>query len=402
MQYSKYSYYKDLAFSKGTPTAFIVDSPLQILCAAEALKEFEIEDYVLIIGVEPSDVRAAQVLSMLRELRLKYKIIESDNIAEVYRDLFASKGIFQENEPVKYRRIIIGDYYALGQRALGTHFADEGSVVVYMDDGCATIAMLNGIMSNTEEPTDWGMKEVWRRTTYKPYIDKKKRIDNIFKQKGIYDNDFLFSLFHYTQNRKVCIYPNKFSNIHALFDKPNGDNAVYIVGPSIMSRTNGLKSEIFEAIIWTKLVDVRKRYPNTEIVYIPHGCDTDENIPLFCKMLNIKYSRLSCAIEYHFLKQGIKPLAIYGFISSALWTLKMLFPDANVVNWVIDNHNSPGWRADVRITDYYAKHGGIITEIIPYPNQTNWKQVKHFIKWIVGWYHWQYLYRTLKFRKNHD
>ncbi|MBQ3673048.1 MAG: hypothetical protein IJQ84_07065 [Paludibacteraceae bacterium] len=391
MQHSKYSYYKELAFSKGTPTAFIVDSPLQILCAAEAIKEFEIEDYLLIIGIEPNDSRVVQVMEMLRMMQLKYRTIEADNIAEIYLDLFASKGIFQEKESIRYRRIMVGDYYALGQRALGVHYATEDSVIVYLDDGCATIAMLNGIMSNTEEPTDWGMKEVWRRTTYKPYMDKKKRIDHIFKQKGIYDNDFLFSLFHYTQNRKVCIYPNKFSNIHAIFDKPNGDNAVYIVGPSIKSRTNGLKPEIFEAIIWAKLVDVRKRYPNAEIVYIPHGRDTDEYVPLFCEMLTIKYKRLSCAIEYYFLTKGIRPFAIYGFLSSALWTLKKISPDTIVTNWLIDNHNAPGWRADERITQYYENYGGILTEKIPYPNQTNWKQIKHFVKWVVGWYHWQYV-----------
>ncbi len=402
MQHSKYSYYKDLAFSKGTPTAFIVDSPLQILCATEALKEFEIEDYILIVGIEPSDVRAAQVMTMLRMMQLKYRTIEADNIAEIYLDLFASKGIFQEKESIRYRRIMVGDYYALGQRALGVHYATEDSVIVYLDDGCATIAMLNGIKSNTEEPIDWGMKEVWRRTVRNPYLIKMGKICQIFKQKGLHDFNFLFTLYNHALNHSVCIYPNEFASLRRVYNISDDVKSIYIVGPSIRSISNGLKPEIFEAIIWAKLVDVRKRYPNAEIVYIPHGRDTDEYVPLFCEMLTIKYKRLSCAIEYYFLTKGIRPFAIYGFLSSALWTLKKISPDTIVTNWLIDNHNAPGWRADERITQYYENYGGILTEKIPYPNQTNWKQIKHFVKWVVGWYHWQYLYRTFKFRKIHD
>lgn len=392
MRTKDFSYYKELAFSKKTSTAFIVDSPLQILCAAEAILEFEIDEYILVVGIETNDSRTAQVMEMLQTLQLKNRTVVFDNVDQLYQDLLTHKGIRLEQNVVTYQRVMIGNFYALDQRALGVRYASNDSVIVYLDDGCGTISMLYNVLGGIEKPTDWTRRKYWYHNEYKPYMDTMKQLNHVWAQSGVHDYNFLYSLYYYTPNPRICIYPNKLTNLKTLFYNPNKENAVYIIGPSIKSHASGLKPEEFEAIIWTKLVQLKQLYPQSSIYYIPHGRDVDENIPHFCQALDIQYLRLSCAAECYFLTKGIKPNAIYGFGSSALWTLKMISPDSDVFNWLVDNHSAPVWPAYLRNAKYYEKYGGIETKTIPYPNMSFTDRCMRYIKWCINWSYWKHVF----------
>ena len=71
MSYRKnYKTYYNLAFSKGISTAFVVETPFQLLCAIEAINEFQIEHYLVVVPYFENSFRWSQLESMLKELNI--------------------------------------------------------------------------------------------------------------------------------------------------------------------------------------------------------------------------------------------------------------------------------------------------------------------------------------------
>lgn len=127
---------------------------------------------------------------------------------------------------------------------------------------------------------------------------------------------------------------------------------------------------MLEGTIWQKLSEVKQLYPDTKIWYIPHGRDENCNIPVFCSQLGIEYLRIDETLEYYVLKRGYHPLAIYGFFSTAILTLKRMFPNSEATTWNINKKdNNSFYKLNTQIGKYYSNNG-IYLDRIPYVNKS--------------------------------
>ena len=124
----------------------------------------------------------------------------------------------------------------------------------------------------------------------------------------------------------------------------------------------------YEEILSNKLSELRQKHTDARIIYIPHGRDNNTAIPKICEALYIEYVRPNTTIELYALNAGMEITHIYGFNSTAHYTLKLI-TGAQVTQWLLMNKLTPAWYSISEITSYYKKHG-IVIDKIPYPKPT--------------------------------
>lgn len=373
------------AFAKYTPTAFIVDSPFQLLCAVEAIHALAIEDYLMVLPVQGNS-RCEQMLQMVNDEHLSYQLLPSFDTDQLLRDLFCTKGVFDSELSKYYERVVIGDFYAIDQWAMCYLYAKQNASVFFLDDGNISIDLLQG-RKVKGEPFYWYLKYKWYRTDYLPCMALREKIKNKWKEKNIQYNDCIFTLFYDIDKNYFLRFPNEFNYFNKRIQSVESDNSIYIVGTSASAFTNDMRISVrqYEGIVWQKLSEIRDVYPESTIVYIPHGRDDNKAVRLFCNTLQIQYQHLDCAIEYYFIKERIYPQEIYGFGSTALYSLKKIMPRVSVINWFIDNPNAPSSVSYKNIALYYQKHG-IITDRIPFPPLPFRKRITRIIKMLLSEY----------------
>lgn len=104
----------------------------------------------------------------------------------------------------------------------------------------------------------------------------------------------------------------------------------------------GQPSEIFsdKKELELYLYKIVNKFGDKKIFYIPHRSQTKDeinNIRLMNK--NIKILEINMPVERYFLDNGIYPKYVISYISTALTTTKILFPECNVNYTKIKNPN---------------------------------------------------------------
>lgn len=353
------------AFAKGTPTLFVLDTPFQLLCAMEFMAEFAVEDYLIIAALTPNEMRNNQVLEMLREQRLKYQIEwVYDYWGMINKCLSQELVVDSQEGNCKWSRVVIGNYNALDQWVTATKYADKNAVLIYTDDGSSSIVLLKRGKGHNKE--------------------YESKFNYLWKKLGIENGLYIYTIYGDIKTKKFNVHPNMLSHIATPISQNKEMQNVYIIGTNSKPYSNvmGVSLAEYEGILWQKLSEIKKTYPTEKIIYIPHGRDTDDVISNFCRILGVEYLRLTCAVEYYFIQNQICAKAIYGFGSTALLTLKMLMPKVKVVNWLLNNPQSEGFRSYYEIAKYYHQHSVIVVPI-NYPHQGLMKQwirgIKHFL-----------------------
>lgn len=348
------------AFAKYTPSVFIVGSPLQLLCAIEAIREFKIETYYFVFTLDYEAPRNQQIFEMAEYYNLKSYDIHWLRI-EPYRDVpNVIKSIGQ-----KFARIFIGDYYMTYCHYLAEQYAKPNSIIIYVDDGMSSILCFNGL-GKIHKPTNWRKRLNW----YRNRIVGRSKLIKELERKQIYDSNCFFTLFSDIETKHFALYPNTFRHLleSSKLDGGKREDVVIIIGLAISVQADELlripEYEI-ESIVWNNLSEIKQSYPSTRIVYIPHGRDNNNNVPQFCSMLGIEYMRLNEPIESFMIKSDMNPLALYGFGSSALLTLHRFFSSAKAVNWkFVTTKKGSLDKIDKTIKKYYEKSGIIEKKIL--------------------------------------
>ena len=379
---------KNLAFSKGMPSAFIVSSPLQLLCAIEAEHEFEIKEKKYVLVLRPNWPRNEQLISMAKSCSLDYDIVYTDDIT-----IQAAKdhvGFFSDiNGGQKYNRIFVGDYYESFSNIIAYKYVCNGTIILYLDDGNASVSVLQG-KSIIPRPQNLRKKLHWWRSGRFRYDKEKEKISGFLEANGAICSNCFFTIFYNVKSKKFILYPNSFRYLRESFqENAESKKVVLVVGPifSRIPEINHIEEEDMEAVFWAKLLRLKLTYPNMPILYIPHGRDTNQHIPAFCQLLGIEYVRISEAVEWFAIKNSIKSIAVFGQCSTALYTLKKLFPEAIVVNWVIDKRiDNPNYYPEKRKAKEY-RLGGIEEERILFPISVERKKelLREDLNSIVEW-----------------
>ena len=379
----------NILFKRTVPSAFIVTSPLQLLCAIEAQKEFEILDAKYFLILHPEGLRNKQMLAMSQKFKIDFVEVYSDEISQ--DNLFNKEGVFEDiDKCTKYERIFIGDYTDYYSSLFACKIGCKGTQVLFMDDGLETISTLQK-KTDVPKPISFRKKMHWLREGRFRRFNERKRLNAILNQHGIEVTQSFFSIFYNVKSKHYTIYPNQFRNIRKEAVVQETEPIVLIVGSCITQQCEmyNIPEAEYESILWNKLCTIKNNIRDTHpIIYIPHGRDENTHIPEFCKILNIKYQRINEALEWFVLNSGITPVEIFGSGSAALYTLKCLYPDAKVVNWFVDKkEDNPMYYVQKRYANFY-KRNGIIEETIRFPKPLlldKIKNIKYDIQSILDW-----------------
>ena len=326
-------------FEKGKPSIFtIVGSPFQALCAIEAIKDLEIQDYKFFVCLGNS-IRDGQALALLNKYNIKYNCYKLSDILSLKGRLSILR--FRYN---KYKRVFVGDFRSLQSHYCALLFASNKSTIISLDDGNCNVSLL--------------------RNVYKLRVNKKVRLlsywyfNAVAKLRHIQKDRYLYTLFSDIPNKTILCCPNHFKNIQ-LF--PNTDykrlEGVFFVGTNTCSFSDALsiQPESFYKFMEFIFEGIKKEHVNETTIFIPHGADDDSRVKQLCQEYDFKYERPDTLIELYLLDQNCPPKTVYGFTSTALFTIKKMFPQTEVIN-ILFIGNYPNYERRKSISDYYALH----------------------------------------------
>lgn len=388
---------EEQVFYKGGSAALLVMSPFQLLCAREAVEEFQFDEYKYVFVLSPRTLkRNEQMFQMANDWGIKFDLYDASSIN--ISDFLVNKGIFDKGTRInKYDRIFSGDFWSPECRMLAKKYARRDSIVSFVDDGTASIYVLSGHFCCGMQSGMWADLIKWYHLKYSTYRNLRT-IDNELENWNIYVTKSMFSVYSDVTPTQFLTRQNTFQRLLSDSIQTSCDeDAVYFIGsPSDdFCLMYGIDLDYLNEILFKQLDHVRKHFLDKKIIYIPHPRDTNHEILKYCKELNIEYKSLNQPAEDLIRIRNKKVLAVYGFGSSTLINLKRLFPQMPVFDIVIENprKKQDNRRSDV-INTYYKQNGIEIQKVI-IPDEKNRIQQITLRQNLVGMY--DYFIQTLQY-----
>lgn len=325
----------DTAFSKGTPSVFVIGSPFQALCAYEAIHEFEIKDYEVFVLFEDSDSRTEQLFASLDYFNLIYTKHPFRKHAFL-RELLKFWDLFWNNGKQRFQRVFVGDFRSHTYMSLAFKNIKKNGSIIYLDDGNISIDYLKGL--------------------YK-YTIKEKVIKIFFQAIALLRRIHVDSLYYtiYSDiSTKKCVAKNSF---HSLIRKNQTaeQQGIFFIGtnPDAYCYAQEISTSQYFELLENQLSDFKRRYSQTSAYYVFHGRDKykEKTIAILNKYDFIPL-QLNEIVEMYFIRNNINPLAVTGFMSSALFTIKKICPVSKIESIMIE-----GNATYKNICEYYQTNG---------------------------------------------
>ena len=333
-----------MPFDKHRASVFVVTSPFQALCAAAAINQLEIEDYLLIALLPDNEVRNDQLLGFLEQQQLHYTAIGTNNSSREMRVLQLKALVKKKN---RYSRLFVGDFRNMTELYVGCSYISDKSDVIYLDDGNFTVSVLKNIVSFHETGK---------------YLKLLSRLRKI----KLFTN--LLTIYGDIPNNKYCIEPLylKYVMNDKVGKETKSKGGVYIVGTNmrLYCKSVGITEDQYISQLDIFLKRLKNDYQDEELVFIPHGRDTSEYAKELCNIYGIEFRPSETMIELALLNQPKVPAAIYGNTSSALFNLQKMFPDTAVYNVLYEpTVMGPGYQVYLALSDYYESNGILLSKI---------------------------------------
>lgn len=288
---------------------FIVNSPFQCLCMFEAIHHFSIKEYDVVLRPDSSELNNQMVIRILEEKRIPFKV---GKMSPLVSGLLPY--LFKNNK--KYSVLFNGDYYSGGLCAYAYSLicAKRKAKIVYFDDGVETLRVFS------KPPLK--RYNNWRVWIVMKFYETLKLLKGIGKP-------YYFTVFN-VNSPKFVIKKNSLSTLRQKM-KETQPSGAYIIGTNFDGVD--VDKEDYFALLGNLINYCRKHYPNEPILYCPHRRNKDN-----AELINYLETEKVCmfdtkiSVEYDFVQRGISPVYVSGFGSTALYTLKIIFPQATVDN----------------------------------------------------------------------
>lgn len=285
-------------------TLFLIGSPFQCLCMLEAIDHFDIVVYdVLILYNDLHSLDKIHIL--LSEKGIPY---QKKKVAHLLYDVVP----FILRSHNYYDNIFIGNFYSEQSIALANIYGKFRAKIYYLDDGVQALSY---------------------------FSSRPRKIKNTFKVRGVIGFYRLIGVFKLIRKPIFfTIFDVKSDTYHiirntlsTLISKISAHSeGIYIIG----TNSSILEFRDYNYIHYLKALYqyISFRYPNEKIYYCPHRRDTNlHEIYALCDTLNIEVFHTKVSVEIDFINEKVTPKYIFGFTSNALYTLKMLFPAAEIM-----------------------------------------------------------------------
>lgn len=314
-----------------------IASPLQAICAVEAISVYEIDKYELFVIGEST--RLSQMEIFLNERDIVYTVIPYH--VSLWKNLARMIGLLNPFRG-KYDMLLMGDYRLTSNRMEYVPLVKSGGEIVYLDDGAYIIGWSKGLMLETKitKLRNWLMDKVCglRRIS-------DKNIFTMFSR-DVVMHDYL-------------VRENTLSQFQ--LSSTTQGNEIYFIGTNPIGKDGycmymGIDYAHYLNVIEKVLTEIALVHPHAHIMYIPHGRDRSKETVEICNRLNVEYRPLSECVELYVLSQNKYPMEVWGVGSTALYTLRYLCRDTKVVNVLIQGSNSNSLEEYRGISDIYTRN----------------------------------------------
>lgn len=326
-------------FEKKIPSVFAIASPLQVLCATAVINQLEISDYKIVVCYEEGDLRNSQMWSVLDYFGMHERVTMKISRFNLLK--YKIRSLLHHNN--QYKRLFIGDFHGYLDFILGCSFVSDNSKVVYLDDGTSTISLFNNVLP---EPMRPDMARFLNKVSRKRNIEIHKNFLTIYK--GLKNENYNSS----ELDLKLAL-----ANINKSAHKAKG---IFIIGTNVSRYCEplGVPEDIFVEGLDNLIGRLKVSFPNTPIVYIPHGRDASIYAINICNKYGCEFRRPQMMVELELLDQNLFPDQVYGFTSAALFNIKQMFPQSKVVNILFKGSDTnESYREYLMITNYYLQNG---------------------------------------------
>ena len=323
---------------------FFVDTPFQLLCAINAIRDFNFINYRLII-VDDNPMRLTQIINLCNAYNLKFEFFSLSSVLKCRYYSLLKHIVFSGTHDYDY--VFVGDFreYNLGLYATG--YLRKKGEFYFLDDGNVSISLFEGkfLFSRIELLKTWLLKILVNKVFYKH-----------LKYYSVFSD--IRSKLIVVPNRLNYIYNNKMG--HSV-------SGVYFIGTTSVDYCKYLGIEIskYKENLKRCLIDLVSQYPDQDYYYIPHARDAMmEETKQLCKQYGFMFLPISECIEYYLINNDSMPLVCSGFGSTALYTIKILSPSTICIHNEIYGTSETGNFEYKGICEFYKRHGIVINNML--------------------------------------
>jgi hypothetical protein len=285
-----------------------ISSPYQAINAIDAIRHYDLENpevYVINKRFESHNVSTKDILD---EYGISYTNISYDGFFS-----FTFECAFRSiTKRKKYDLVFVGDYFNPFLRMQALAKMNKNSKIIFLDDGNSTIEAL---MFETDYARMRGISYVIK-------IRLVELFENVYGKKR--DRTF-FTIFDKITNPKYNVVTNTQNVLTIDYTHRNNPiDIILVLGSSLSDigyveriQYNQKLKSIFQTV--KKLTDI-------PIYYNPHRAEDIVNLKHLIDLENIILFNSSSGVELHLLVNNYNPYAVIGFGSTAIFTIKQMFP----------------------------------------------------------------------------
>jgi len=301
---------------------FFVESPLNLICAYEAIDFFQIKDYKIVVRLTSNDNNNLQITNITRMLRIEQTNIEYINISTTNRSFLDYLKVI--SYLLKYfftfslERVFIGNIES-GFLSLVAMMFDKKKIIL-IDDGTKTIASQNS-----------------------------------FNRGNFYN---IFTMYDLPPIEGQKIYKNDFKLVKNFIHEIKIDkNSVLFIGSKISE-----EGIISESCYLDLINEIFNRYPDKNIIYIPHRGEDLEKISRIENIERVVVKKIGYSVEFLGVNEWELPCKVISFYSTALLTMKSLY-NVDVESYFFDYTGSPYKGYIDSIYDFYRGEINVIEDL---------------------------------------
>jgi len=271
---------------------FLIEAPFQLLSAYEAIGDYNIRQYIIIVRLSNTvnnDLQLKKLVDILfkNDKQIKYISLSSQNksLLEYLKALYYI--VYFCVYQLKFSKIFFGNLES-GFLSKIIKLTKHNKIIL-LDDGIKSITFQNKFSKNK---------------FYNLYtmIDDLKSIPN----------------------QKIVI--NKFNRLNRLLKNINYTDDIMLIG----SKLNEVG--IIKESYYIKLIkEISRQYEGKKIKYIQHRGENEEKLLKIDQIKNIEVIKLEYPLEFYPLHSSLLPKTIVSFYSAALVSMGKLYSGSNMI-----------------------------------------------------------------------
>lgn len=322
---------------------YIVRTPFQALSALEAREHFKDEEATLVVRQSPEELNNRQMEEVVLLGRWRrVERIQTPFISQLRH--FNELSILRQlrKRAPRYKHIFGADFPSHYFESL----PNECSYLI--DDGTYTLAIQD---SFRQAPSAFQIDETRKDLT------KHRVLRAMGMAPGVRRVMPIFTCFALEPVPNQILVKHDFSSLRKLIlaDARDDDETVYFLGSNFVEDgTTTLDAYV------SRVSDCLRHYKGKRFVYMPHRRESAKTLARIGAIEGVRVEFPALPVEAEFVRRRVRPKYVAAILSTALYTLKLIFPDAEVRGFRL-RQNDINPQMDHLITPIYSYLGSYVS-----------------------------------------